>query len=70
MAIDITAETVIERPRGEVAAYVVDPANETKWIGGAGVSLLWWTFLGKVEVGAEAGTEGDKRLIVALGPDF
>ena len=34
MAIDITAETLIVRPRGEVAVYVIDPANDTEWIGG------------------------------------
>ncbi|HET9251758.1 MAG TPA: patatin-like phospholipase family protein [Candidatus Eisenbacteria bacterium] len=57
---------IVDELRSDTAAY----SGETKWIGGAGVSLLWWTFLGRVEVGAEAGTEGDKRLIVALGPDF
>lgn len=34
MAIDITAETTIRRPRSDVAAYVVDPRNDTEWIGG------------------------------------
>ncbi|MEX0750812.1 MAG: SRPBCC family protein [Dehalococcoidia bacterium] len=34
MSIDVSAETIIDRPRAEVAAYVVDPANEPSWIGG------------------------------------
>lgn len=34
MAIDISAETVIQRPRDVVAAYVTDPANDMTWIGG------------------------------------
>ena len=34
MSIDITAETVIARPRAEVAAYMTDPAHDPTWIGG------------------------------------
>ena len=34
MAVDVTATTSIDRPREEVAAYLRDPANDTKWIGG------------------------------------
>ena len=34
MAIHISAETTIGRPRAEVAAFVMDPANDTAWIGG------------------------------------
>ncbi len=34
MAIDISAEITIGRPRAEVAAFVMDPANDTAWIGG------------------------------------
>ena len=57
---------LVDELRSDTLVY----SGETKWMGGAGLSLLWWTFLGKVEVGAEAGTLGDRRLIVALGPDF
>jgi hypothetical protein len=57
---------VVDELRSDMAVYT----GETKWMGGAGLSLLWWTFLGKVEVGVEAGTLGDRRLIVAIGPDF
>lgn len=34
MPIDIVAETVIDRPRDAVARFAMDPANETRWIGG------------------------------------
>ena len=34
MAIDITADVTISRPRAEVAAYAMDPANDPVWIGG------------------------------------
>lgn len=31
MSVDVTTETVIQRPLSEVAAFVADPANATKW---------------------------------------
>jgi uncharacterized membrane protein len=34
MAVDVTATATIDRPRDQVAAYLRDPANDTKWIGG------------------------------------
>jgi len=34
VSIDITAEVAIRRPLGEVAAYMIDPANDPTWIGG------------------------------------
>ena len=34
MPVDVTATTMIDRPREEVAAYLRDPANDTSWIGG------------------------------------
>ena len=34
MAIDITADVIIHRPRAEVAAYAMDPANDPLWISG------------------------------------
>jgi len=34
MAVDVTATASIDRPRDQVAAYLRDPANDTKWIGG------------------------------------
>ncbi len=32
MAIDVTSSTVIQRPRQVVAAFIEDPANDTRWI--------------------------------------
>lgn len=40
MAIDVTARTVIARPREDVAAYVVDHRNDPLWIGGISESEL------------------------------
>jgi Polyketide cyclase / dehydrase and lipid transport len=34
MPIDISIEAQIRRPVAEVAAFVIDPANEPTWIGG------------------------------------
>jgi Polyketide cyclase / dehydrase and lipid transport len=34
MSVDTTSATTIARPRGEVAAYLRDPANDMEWIGG------------------------------------
>jgi hypothetical protein len=34
MSIDITAEVAIRRPVADVAAYMIDPANDPSWIGG------------------------------------
>jgi uncharacterized membrane protein len=38
--IDVTARTVIDRPREEVAAYVIDHRNDPVWIGGISRSEL------------------------------
>ena len=32
MAIDVTSRIVVERPRATVAAFLEDPANDTRWI--------------------------------------
>lgn len=40
MAIDVTARTVIERARDDVAAYVIDYRNDPVWIGGISESEL------------------------------
>jgi hypothetical protein len=40
MAIDVTARTVIDRARADVAAYVTDHRNDPVWIGGISESEL------------------------------
>jgi len=32
MGIDVTATEIVQRPRGELAAFLADPANDPKWI--------------------------------------
>jgi hypothetical protein len=34
VSVDAQAETVIQRPRSDVAPFVVDPRNDERWIGG------------------------------------
>ena len=33
MSVDVTVEQPIDRPREEVAAFAMDPANDREWIG-------------------------------------
>lgn len=49
MGIDVTAETLVARPRDVVRSYVIDPANDTKWIGGISEARL--VTEGAVDVG-------------------
>jgi Polyketide cyclase / dehydrase and lipid transport len=51
MAVDITATDSIDRPRDEVAAYLRDPANDTRWIGGVRSARLLTP--GPVAVGSQ-----------------
>jgi uncharacterized membrane protein len=34
MSVDVTVETVINKPREQVAAFVMDPGNDKKWVSG------------------------------------
>jgi len=34
MGLDVTARQLIKRPRADVAAFISDARNDTKWIGG------------------------------------
>jgi hypothetical protein len=43
---------------------------EALWMGGVRLSTLWWTPFGRIEVGGEGSTLGDRRFVVALGPEF
>src|SRR5512132_4734267 len=51
MAVDVTATASIDRPRDQVAAYLRDPANDTKWIGGLRSARLLTP--GQVTVGSQ-----------------
>jgi uncharacterized membrane protein len=54
--IDVTARTIIDRPRDEVAAYVIDNRNDLAWIGGITESEL---------LGGNSITEGSRVRRVA-----
>ena len=45
-------------------------SNESLWLGGVRISALWWTPFGRIEVGGEGSTLGDRRFVAALGTDF
>ena len=51
MPVDVTATGTIDRPRQEVAAYLRDPANDTRWIGGLRSARLLTP--GSVRVGSQ-----------------
>jgi hypothetical protein len=49
MALDVVVETVIARPRAEVAAYAVDPATTTAWY--QNIATVEWKTPGPLAVG-------------------
>lgn len=66
--------TLVLRLRGGMIDRSIRPdgtfADESEWLGGAALSSLWWLPLGRIEAGVAAGTRGDRRAFVRLGPDF
>jgi len=66
--------TLCLRLRGGGVANEMQPdgelSGETTWMGGVGLSALWWTIYGRIEAGFEASTLGDRRILVRLGSDF
>jgi predicted acylesterase/phospholipase RssA len=44
--------------------------RDKTWLGGLGLGSMWWTPFGKVELGIEGSTRGDRRAVISLGPDF
>jgi uncharacterized protein YndB with AHSA1/START domain len=50
MAVDVMTETVISRPRTEVAAYACDPDHATQWY--ANISEVRWKSAKPLEVGS------------------
>lgn len=68
--------TLRVRGRGGIIADESRPehgllySREKLWLGGVRISALWWTVFGPIEVGGEASTLGDRRVLVRLGPEF
>ena len=50
MAVDVTTDIVIARPREEVAAYVAEPTNATEWY--ANIESVRWLTEPPVRVGS------------------
>ena len=63
MSVDVTVEQRIERPREEVAGFVMDPVNDTRWI----LALDSARQLTDGEVGV--GTRVEVRLPLEADPD-
>jgi len=53
MPVDVTTEIDIERPRGEVAAYVSNPDNATEWY--ANIKSIRWESRPPAAVGSRIG---------------
>ena len=60
MSIDVPVTALIERPAAEVAAYAMDPANDTTWIGG--IREVRWVTEPPLRVGSRV-----RRLAAFLG---
>ena len=60
MSIDVPVTALIDRPAAEVAAYAMDPANDTSWIGG--IREVRWVTEPPLRVGSRV-----RRLASFLG---
>ena len=52
MSVDVTTETTIDRPVGDVAEYAANPANAPEWYANID-TVTWQTAEGRVEQGAK-----------------
>ena len=52
MSVDVTSETVIDRPVGPVSSYAADPSNAPEWY--ANIDAVEWKTDPRVEKGAKA----------------
>ena len=50
MSIDVIETTLIDRPREDVARFAMDPANDTRWIGG--IREVAWVTEPPLQVGS------------------
>jgi hypothetical protein len=60
VSIDVLVTTTIERPPAEVAAYAMDPANDTVWIGG--IKEVHWVTEPPLQIGSRV-----RRVATFLG---
>jgi hypothetical protein len=51
MAVDVTVETILDRPRDEVAGYAGDPSNAPQWY--ANIKSVNWRTAPPLHVGSE-----------------
>jgi len=57
MAVDVVTETVIDRPREEVAAFAADPSNAPAWY--VNIKAVEWKSEPLVQVGSKAAFVAD-----------
>lgn len=50
MAVDVVTETIIQRPRAQIAAFAADPANAPRWY--ANIQAATWEGPARLAVGA------------------
>ena len=61
--------TLVVRLRGGRIEHRADGGEDGN-LGGAALAMLWWLPIGRVELGYEGTTEGDRRVAVRLGASF
>jgi len=67
MAVDVTREIVIRRPRSAVACYMLDPRNDARWTTGGVTAFLGRRFSYVYEVVA---ADGDRSIDLTVAQPF